>query len=105
LKLREEMADVRLDRFLREEQALPDLAVDETVRDQLEHLDLTGGGLLLELAEHGRWSKRDDGTRPRRVPARSSRLESAAVVAVSVQDLLTLRGVHAMPIGRLRMAL
>ena len=28
---------------------MADLAVDETLRDQLEHLDLAGGRLLLEL--------------------------------------------------------
>ena len=49
LKLRQEMADVRLDRLLRQEELLADLAVDEAVRDELEHLDLTRRRLLLEL--------------------------------------------------------
>ena len=40
-----------LDRLLREEEPLADLAVHEAVGDQLEHLDLAGGRLLAELAE------------------------------------------------------
>ena len=100
LKLRQQMADVRLDGLLREEQALPDLSIDEAVGDELEDLDLAGGGFLLELAEGRGRRERDHGARPLRVPACRSRLESAAVVAVPVQDLLTLRGVHEMRIGR-----
>ena len=50
LKLRQEMAHVRLDRLLGEEQPLADLPVDETVGDELENLQLTGRRLLLELA-------------------------------------------------------
>jgi hypothetical protein len=105
LKLRQEMTNVRLDRFLREEESLPDLPVDEPVGDELEHFDLTGGGFLLELPQDGRRRKRDHCARPLRVPARRSRLEAAAVIAVSVQDLLTLRGVHIMRIGHHWMAL
>ena len=51
LELGQQMADVRLDRLLGEEEPLPDLAVHEAVRDQLEDLDLAHGRLLLELAE------------------------------------------------------
>ena len=92
------MPDVRLDRLLREEETLADLAVDEAVGHELENLDLARGRLLLEFALRG-------GARtgsPRRYassPACRSRLESAAVVAVAVQDLLTLSGVHEMRIG------
>ena len=46
LKLRQQVADVRLDRLLGEEEPLADLTVDETVRDELENLDLAGGRLL-----------------------------------------------------------
>ena len=49
LKLRQQMADVRLDGLLREEEPLADLAVDETVGDELEDLDLARRRLLLEL--------------------------------------------------------
>ena len=41
LQLREQVAHVRLDRLLRKEEALADLAVDEAVSDELQHLDLT----------------------------------------------------------------
>ena len=51
LELRQQMANMRLDRLLGEEQALADLAVHEAVGDQLEHLDLTRRRLLLELAQ------------------------------------------------------
>ena len=91
---------MRFDRLLREEEALADLAVDEAVRDELEHLDLAGGRLLLELTQSRRRREGNHGAGPLRVPARRSRLESAAVVAVSVPDLPTLRGVHATRIGR-----
>jgi hypothetical protein len=50
LKLRQEVANVRLDRFLREEETLADLPVDEAVGDELEDLDLARRRLLLELA-------------------------------------------------------
>src|SRR5262249_20844497 len=51
LELREQVPDVRLDRLLRQEQALADLAVDEAVGDQLQDLDFPHRRLLLELAE------------------------------------------------------
>lgn len=105
LKLRKQMPHVRLDGLLGEEEPLSDLAVDEPVGDELQNLDLARRGLLLELAEGGRRSEGDHGPCPFRAPARRSRLESAAVVAVSVQDLPTLRGVHAMRIGARRIAL
>ena len=84
---------------------LPDLAVHEPVGDELENLDLAGGRFLLELAESGRRGEGDHGPGTRRVPARRSRLESAAVVAVTVQDLLTLSGVHRVRIGVVGIAL
>jgi hypothetical protein len=99
LKLRQQMADVRLDGLLGEEQPLTDLAVDQPVGDELEHLDLAGRRLLLQLTESRRWSERDHGARALGVPASGSRLEPAAVIAITVQDLPTLRGVHKLRIG------
>ena len=96
---------MRLDRFLGEEESLSDLAIDQAVRNELEDLDLARRRLLLELPKSRRRGERDHGSRPLRIPARSSSLESTAVVAVSVQDLFTLRGVHAMRIGARGIAL
>ena len=75
LKLREQMPDMALDRLLGEEEPDADLAVDETVRDQLEHLDLAGGRFLLQLLE-GRLERDDLRPRRRRAgrrPTRSAR--------------------------------
>src|SRR5688500_7112907 len=99
------MADVGLHRLLREEQLLPDLAVDEAIGNQLQDLELAGRGLLLELTEGGRRCERDHRSRTIRVPACRSRLEAAAVVAIPVQDLPPLRGVHLLRIGALGIAL
>jgi hypothetical protein len=99
------MADVRLDRLLREEELLADLPVDETVGDELEDLDLARRRLLLELTQSRRLHEGDHGPRSIGVATRSSRLESAAVVAIAVQDLPTLSGVHAIRIGVLGIAL
>jgi hypothetical protein len=98
LKLRQQMAHVRLHRLLGEEQSLADLAIDETVCHELQHLDLAGGRILTDLAGRGRreWN---DCAAAGRAATRSSRLEAAAVVAVSVQDLPALSGVHDFPIG------
>ena len=77
---------------------LSDLAVDETVRNELQHFDLAGRRILPDLAR-GRWGERDDRTAAGRAATRSSRLEAAAVVAVPVEDLLALSGVHEFRIG------
>jgi len=104
LQLREEVADVRLHRLLRQEELVPDLAVDEPVCDELQHLQLARGRLLLELTQH--WScKRDHRAGTTRRATSSSRLEPAAVVAIAVEDLLTLSGVHGSDIGVRRMPL
>ena len=99
------MPHVRLDRLLGEEELLTDLAVDQSVCDELKDLELACRRLLLELAERGRRGERDHRAGSLRVSAGSSSLEATAVVAVSVQDLLTLRGVHAMRIGARGIAL
>ena len=99
LQLREQVADVRLHRLLREEETLADLAVDETVGDELEHLDLTHSRLLLELP-HRRGERNHLGV-PVRAPRRS-RLETTAVVQVATHDLFALSSVHVAFIGRER---
>jgi hypothetical protein len=92
------VADVGLDGLFREEEPLADLAVDQTVRDELKNLDLACGRILADLA-CGRRSKWDDrATTARATPSRS-RLEASAVVAVAVQDLTALGSVHDSPIG------
>jgi hypothetical protein len=99
LKLRKQVTNVGLDRLFREEEPLPDLAVHEPVGDELEHLDLAGGRLLLELPEGRRGRERDDRAGRLRATARRSRLEPAAVVAIPVEDLPPLCGVHGFRIG------
>ena len=99
------MADMGLHRLLGEEQVLSDLAIHQPVGDELEDFDLTRSRLLLELPKRRRGSERDDRAGSARVPTRSSRLETTAVVSIPVEDLLPLRGVHAVRIGDLRIAL
>jgi hypothetical protein len=99
------MADVRLHGLFRQEEPFSDLAVDQPVGDELEDLDLARRRLLLELTQDRRRRERDHRSGALRVPTCRSSLEPAAVVAVSVQDLSTLRGVHAMRIGGAGIAL
>ena len=75
LQLREEMPHVRLHRLLGEVEALSDLAVHETVRNQLQYLDLAGGRFLLELAQDRGANGITDPARPepRRAAAASKR--------------------------------
>lgn len=98
LKLCEQVPDVGLDGFLGEEQPFTDLPVDEPVRDELEDLDLPRSGVGADLTRGGRTEGNDRSVSPR-APTRGSRLEAAAVIAIPVQDLLTLRGVHVCGIG------
>jgi hypothetical protein len=94
LELGEQVANVGLDRLLREEEALADLAVDETVGDELEHLDLAHGRLLLELAR--RRLERDHlGALVAPVPARGYLVEATRVVQVPAKDVLALGRIHA----------
>ena len=92
------MADVRLHRLLGEEEPLADLSIDETVCDELKNLDLAGGRNLTDLASRGR-RKWDDRTAAARAATCGSCLEPAAVVPISVEDLLALSGVHEFRIG------
>ena len=89
---------MRLHRLLREEEALADLAVHEAVGDQLQHLDLTAGGFLLELAQRAREGD-DLGLLPAVGAPRRNLVEPARVPDVTAQDLLPLRGVHGPLIG------
>ena len=92
------MADVRLHGLFREEEALADLAVDETVRDELKHLDLARGRILADLTRRG-WREGDDCPSPARATASRSRLKTSTVVAIPVQDLSALSSVHVPGIG------
>jgi hypothetical protein len=88
---------VGLDRFFREEEAVADLSVHEALRDQLEHLDLPGGRLLLELLERG--CEGDDLAGAARGPPLGDGFEAPRMVHVSRQDLFTLGSVHEPGIG------
>ena len=98
LELGEKVTNVGLHRLLGEVEPLPDLAVDETIGYELQDLELSRGRLLLQLAQHRR-RERDHGARARATPACSRRFEAAAVVTITAEDLLTLRGVHKTGIG------
>ena len=89
---------MRLHRLLGEEEPLADLSIDETVCDELKNLDLAGGRILSDLASRGR-RKWDDRTAAARAATCGSCLEPAAVVPISVEDLLALSGVHEFRIG------
>ncbi len=96
------MANVRLDGFLGEEEAVADLAVHEAVGDQLQHLDLPHRRLLLQLAE--RAAERNDLGLAALATGRDG-VEAALVVAIAGEDLLALGGVHAGAIGALPLPL
>ena len=85
---------MRLHRLLRQEEPVTDLAVHETFGDQLEHLDLAGCGLLLELTE-----RRGEGNDLRvAVPAlRRHLVEATRVADITGQDFLALGSVHDNP--------
>jgi hypothetical protein len=53
------VADVGLHRLLREKEPFADLAIDETVGDELKNFDLARGRILADLA-CGRRSERND---------------------------------------------
>ena len=97
LELGEQVPHVRFHSFLREEQALTDLAIDETVRDQLQNLDLACRRLLLELAK--RALERDHvRTAGAATPCRHL-FEATGVRQITAEDLLALSSVHAPNIG------
>ena len=92
------MADVGLHGLFREEEPFADLPVDETVRHELENLDLARGGILPDLTRRRRreWNDRAAASR---AASRRSRFEATAVIAIPIQDLLPLSGVHESGIG------
>ncbi len=90
------MADVRLDRLLREEEARADLAIHEAVGDELKHLELAGRGLLLDPK---RRAERNDLTAGRTGPALGDLLETFRVVDITTQDFPSLSSVHGLGIG------
>src|SRR5215210_1719502 len=95
------MADVRLHRLLAQEEALPDLAVDQAVGDELQDLDLPHRRLLVGLLERsverndvavGSWCGLT-------VPLCGHLGEAPAVVAVAGKNLVALSSVHGSCIG------
>jgi hypothetical protein len=98
LQLGEQVADVRLDRLLAEEESDSDLAIHETIGDQLQHFDLPHRRLLLQLAEG---AGKGDNFGVSVLTLGSDRIEAALVVHVAAQDFLALCGVHTRPIGRM----
>ena len=103
LKLCQEMPYVRFHGFLRKEQPFADLAVHETVGDELQHFDLPARRLLLELAKRAleRNHLRTAGT----TTPRRNFLEAARVRQITAEDLLALSCVHGSSIGRMNKAL
>jgi hypothetical protein len=104
LKLREQMSDVRLDGLLRQEETLADFAIHQPVSDELKNLDLSSCGVRPDFA-CGRGCEWDNRSMSAATPTRSSRFESATVIAVAAQDLFALGGVHESDIGAGRPAL
>jgi hypothetical protein len=94
LQLGEQVAHVRLDRLLREEEAVADLAVHQALGDQLEHLDLTRRGLLLELAKRRR---EGNDLRVAVRPLGGHLVETTRVAHITGQDFLALGSVHDTP--------
>src|SRR6476661_6813687 len=92
LELREQVTDVRLDRLLRQEEPLADLAVHEAVRDELEHLDLPHRRHLLERAQGG--LKRNHLATSEPAAARRDLLEVARVRQIAAENLFALSRVH-----------
>src|SRR5919109_3614420 len=88
------MSHVRLHRFLAQEEAVADLAVDQALRDQLENLDLTSRGLLLELPEGScEW----DDLCIALVALGRDLVKATRVADIAGQDLFALCSVHDSP--------
>jgi len=88
---------VALDRLLRKEQAVADLAIHKTFGDELQDLDLAGGRKMLRFGPGRAGRELDqlgDG-----IAARRDCLEAAGVLAITGQNFLTLSCVHASGIG------
>ena len=87
-----------LHRLLGEEEPLADLSIDETICDELKHLDLASRWILSDFTSRGRREGNDRAAAARAATCGSG-LEPAAVVPISVEDLLALSGVHEFRIG------
>ena len=87
-----------LHRLLGEEEPLADLSIDETICDELKHLDLASRRILSDFTSRGRREGNDRAAAARAATCGSG-LEPAAVVPISVEDLLALSGVHEFRIG------
>jgi hypothetical protein len=94
LQLGEQVSHVRLDRLLREEEPVTDLTVHQALGDQLEHLDLAGRGLLLELAQRRR---EGDDLRVAVGPLGGHLVETTRMAHIAGQDFLALGSVHDNP--------
>jgi hypothetical protein len=88
------MSHVTFHRFFREEETVADLAVDEALRDQLEHFDLASRRLLLELPEGS--GERDD-LGVALAPPRGHCVKPTRVVDIAGQDLFALCSIHDSP--------
>ena len=97
LKLRKQVPDMALDRLLGEEEPDADLAVHETVGNQLENLHLTGGRLLLQLLQ--RWGLERDHLCHAGIPTSGHGFEPSRVLGVPRKDLVALCSVHNPAIG------
>jgi hypothetical protein len=95
---------VRLDGLLGKVEPLADLPVHQAIGHELENLELAGCRLLLEFPER-RGVERDHGRGAAIAPSRRRRFEAAAVIAIPVQDLFPLSGVHESGIGLVLTAL
>jgi len=96
------MSNVGLHSLLREIEPVPDLPVDEAVRDELEHFELARCRLLFQFLE---WASERNHLCPVVPALLCNRLEAARMVAVAVQDLVALCSVHDWAIGRTATAL
>ena len=95
---------MRLHRLLGEAEPLADLSIDATVCDELKHRHLASRRILTDFAGRGRREGNDRAAAARAATC-GSRLEPTAVVAVSIEDLLALSGVHEFRIGAVRVPL
>jgi hypothetical protein len=98
LELCQQVPHVGLHSLFREEEPLADLPVDEPVGNELKHFELAARRLLLELLH--RACERNYLSAAVASALLCDRLETARMVAVAVQDLVTLGSVHDWAIGR-----
>ena len=75
---------------------MADLPIDESVGDELKHLELAGGWFLFQLLEGAGKGNHLCSVVPALL---CNRLETARMVAVTVEDLVALSSVHDWAIG------